>query len=129
MPHWPPPNAVAGARGAGRGQTGCNALAVPLIRRDTLQLDDRTPAEREALEAVAAHLAGNSRFACRVRAARACPRATELREQTEREPASRADLEHAADRARARQAAEQATARHRELKETVGASARTCWLG
>lgn len=97
--------------------------------REALQLDAddaRLPAEREALEAVAAHLAD---YKLAIRDAQAALREhaqalAEQAEQTEREQASRADQDNAAGRAREQQqGAEQAAARHRELKETVGASA------
>ena len=97
--------------------------------REALHLDAddaRLPAEREALEAVAAHLAD---YKLAIRDAQAALREhaqalSERAEQTEREQASRADLESVAGRAREQQqSAEQAAARHRELKDTVGASA------
>ncbi|MGB7757888.1 MAG: TIGR02680 family protein [Salinisphaera sp.] len=96
---------------------------------EALQLDAddaRLPAAHEALEAVAAHLA---HYKLAIRDAQAALREhaqalAERAEQTEREQSSRADRENTAARAREQQQqAEQAAARHRELKETVGASA------
>lgn len=97
--------------------------------REALQFDaedTRLPAEHEALEAVAAHLA-DYKLAVRDAQSAAREHAQALAEQAdqgERKAASRADLDHAAGRAReTRQQAEQAVARHRELQDTVGASA------
>ncbi|MGN8199559.1 TIGR02680 family protein [Salinisphaera sp. RV14] len=97
--------------------------------REALQMDAddaRLPAEPEALDAVAAHLAD---YKLAIRDAKAALREhaqalAERAEQSTREQASRADRDRAAARARAQQQqAEQAAARHRELQDTVGASA------
>jgi uncharacterized protein (TIGR02680 family) len=88
--------------------------------------DARLPADRDALETVARQLA-QYRLAAREAQSSLREHAQALAEQAEqaqREQASRADRDSAAGRAREqRQAAEQAAARYRELKDTVGTSA------